>query len=397
MKKIKNKFIIWVILLLIILTWFQSYKYFNLNNIDRNSYALLVSWKWIINNNILYENEKKIIKIWDKIRTIWKTSILVLEWGDWSITRLWWNTTIIVNEKNISKDLTSIKVSFNLLSWKTWSNVINFMWSDSYFKEYFNDIEAWVRWTVFDVDLTKNYIYVTDHEVTLKTKDNKQYIVWENKPFSLDKFTFTDLALFLSKIRDNAWSNLNIKYDKDLINNLKLKLEDSIKNNKSLKLLSKVDIQSLNIKEKQKEYNKLLSEYQKYNFVDSSNEELFKVKLQIKSSLIQLADKENKIGLLKTVVYDINNAISLKKDSLIKNILPILEENKKLLPTIEFNNINNQINWLIKWLWQGIEKNIRGLMNWVGKETWDRVKQVINWVWKNIWNNVKGLINNFNK
>jgi len=385
MKKIKNKFIIWVILIITIILSFQFYSYYNLSNFDRKSYAVLVNWSWEINGQKLYENEKKVVNTWDRLKTIWKKSILVLEWWDWSITRLWWNTIIIVNENNISNDLTKINVSFNLLSWKTWSNVINFMWQDSYFREYFNDIEAWVRWTVFDVNLDNNYIYVSDHEVSLKVKNWKTYKIWQDKPFSIKSLNFVDLQIFMLNIRNKAWENLNNKFDINLINNLKNKLETSLKENNSIKLLSKLDIKSLSLKEKEKAYNNLLSQYQQYNFVTPTDEKLFKIKMEIKSSLITLANKENKNALLKTVIYDINNAISLKKDKLIENMLPIIKKYKNIIPDIDIErlkNINKQIKNFIWDSWNKIS---------------DKLKWFVEWAWEKIGGKINNLLDNLKK
>lgn len=57
MKKIKNKFIIFVIFSIIIVLLIWIYNSF-FNKVDRNTYAVLMSWQWIVNNKLL-KIEKK--------------------------------------------------------------------------------------------------------------------------------------------------------------------------------------------------------------------------------------------------------------------------------------------------------------------------------------------------
>lgn len=362
MKKIKNKFIIWVILLLLFVASYETYKYYNLYKIDTNSYAILIEWEWYLNDNSLYEDEKRVLSVWDKIKTVWESSIVVLEWWDWSITRLWWDSSVLINEDFISKDLTKIKISFNLLKWKSWSNVINYMWEDSYFTEYFNDIEAAVRGTVFDVDLTKEYLYVTDHEVSLKTKSGKMFNIWENAPFSIKTFWFLNLKEFLENTRDRAWEELNSKFDKDLLNKLKISLLKSFNESNPLNIFNKIkwnlDIGSLNAEDKKELYNSLLSEYQSLNFINNKDKDLFKTKLEVKEFLIELAPKEEKEKLLKTVVYDFKDILNSGEYNSLEDILWILKNNSSYLRKLNFEdyfskeNISSELEQILnKNLW----------------------------------------------
>ena len=194
MKKIKNKFIILIIISLIAVIFFWIYKsyFFELKN--RNSFAVLVEWEWLLNEKLLKLNEKKELKIWDYVKTIWDNSLIVIEWWDWSLTRIGWNSRIRIDELFVDSDLLNINLSFELLSWKSWSNVINFMWEWSYFKESFRDIEAWVRWTIFNVDLDKEYVSVTKHKLSLiKNIDQEVFEISEENPFSLKTFSFISL------------------------------------------------------------------------------------------------------------------------------------------------------------------------------------------------------------
>ena len=125
MTKIKNKFIIFIILIIIWIIWFWIFSSFYNKNVDRDSYVILLNWKAVLNNNILSLDEKEKLSIWDTIRTIWEDALAILEWWDWSVTRLWWDTSIEINELFVSNDLWKLNISFELINWKTWSNVIS--------------------------------------------------------------------------------------------------------------------------------------------------------------------------------------------------------------------------------------------------------------------------------
>ena len=179
-EKLKNKFIIFVLVIIALILWIQGYKAALLLWVDRNSYVELIKWEWTINDkelilkskNSLDKNKVK-LNIWDIIITKWIDSISVIKWWDWSITRMWWNTKIIIKNLDIEKDLSKIQIQFDLLSWKSHTNVISYLGEKSYFKQNFEDTEATVRGTTFDVDLTKKFVYVQNHEVILKKWDKK--------------------------------------------------------------------------------------------------------------------------------------------------------------------------------------------------------------------------------
>ncbi len=358
MKKIKNKFIILVILLTLSIATYQAYKYYNIYNIDTNSYVLLVEWKWLLNQNELYIDEKKLVSSWDKVETIGSWSIAVLEWWDWSITRLGWDTSIIIEENYVSKDLTKINMAFRLFKWKSWSNVINYMWSGSYFKEYINDIEAWVRWTIFNVDLDNNYIHVINHKVTLKTKEGESFDILENSPFSLETFSFIDLREFILNVKDRAWEDINKNFDIKFINSLKAKLKESLKNNNPLQIISEIDINKLNLEEKNEVYNKLLSSYQKLNTIDPRDQELFEIKLDVKNTLLKLAPENEKINLLESIKYDVEDMINadidinkVLNDDLKKSILNHINETNEISDIINNKLKSTLEEWLNKAKW----------------------------------------------
>jgi hypothetical protein len=101
----------------------------------------------------------------------------------------------------------------------------------SYFTLYFNNLEAGVRGTTFDVDLEKAFIYVKDHELSLKKESGEQITIAENKPFSLSTFSFVELQEFLNSLRDTAWEEMNISLDNEWIKKLQEKAVESMNEN----------------------------------------------------------------------------------------------------------------------------------------------------------------------
>jgi hypothetical protein len=331
----KYKFVI-IILLLIIITifiWILNLK----NNIDRNSYALLLKWSAIINNNILERDKRIKLKIGDIVRTVSNKALVVLEWWDGSVTRLWGNTTVKINNLYFSDDLDKVNISFELLNWKTWSTVISFLWKGSYFNETFNDSVAAVRWTIFDLDLSKNYLYVVNHQVEITNKKtNKKILIQEKKPFNIQTFNFIPLDIFIKSFKDKTWEALNYKIDKNLFNWLEKQIQKDLDN---LIDISDLDINWIlkNNKKKEELYLKVLKAYQQLNFVKSDNEELFKKKLELKNVLIKLSNNENKEYLLKNTFYDFNDIINKKEYWALNNLLVILNENSDLVNKLELD------------------------------------------------------------
>lgn len=64
----------------------------------------------------------------------------------------------------------NIQIDFSLETGKTWSNVVKYMFGESYFRERFNNDTALaaVRGTVFEVNMDKKYIHTIDHAVTIE-------------------------------------------------------------------------------------------------------------------------------------------------------------------------------------------------------------------------------------
>lgn len=332
---VKNKFIISVVLIILTIIWLWIYSSPN-EKIDRNSYVLLVDGNATLNSVPLKVNKKEILNEWDKVKTLWNNALAILEWWDGSVTRLWWNSSVKIDNLYLSENLDTINVWFELLSWKSWSNVISFLWKWSYFNETFSDNLAAVRWTVFNVDLDHNYIYVINHNLNLTKKDWKIIIINEKKPFDIKNYDFISLEKFIKLFKDKTWEKLNNSIDDKFIAWLKKQIQNNLD--------SLINVENLNIdwvvdkKQKQKLYNKIISDYQKLNFVDPSNDDLFKKKIELKDALIKLSTWENKAMLLENTFYDFKNIVNLKKYKDMDLLLPILWNNKDLLKSLNFRS-----------------------------------------------------------
>lgn len=300
----KNKFIISVVAIIIVII---GYVFFSSSN-DQLSSVVLVSWDGYLNDQELKIQKKEALWIWDTVETRWTWSLAIIEWWDGSITRLWDNTTIIINELFVSDNLDTIQLAFSLEAWKTWSNVVSFLWEDSYFKESFRDNEAAVRWTVFNVDLDNEYIYVTDHQVALTSAEGKSFVIDKNQPFSLSSFSFIDLAKFIRSIKDKAWEDLNKQIDIEFINWLKAQVLENLDNiHFDVNNLSK-----LSPEQKEELYDRVIEQYQKLHFAWVDDTELFKKKNELRDILLETATSNNKKILLQQSLLDLRSSIDKK-------------------------------------------------------------------------------------
>ncbi len=422
MKIFLNKFVLSVFFIIFALIWYQIYKIDNIFSYkDTNSYFYIVKGNWYINiswqKKILnVSSQKQILTSWNIVWTIWKDSLWVIEWWDNSITRIWWNSKLEIKEAQIKNDLSVMKIRFRLLEWKSWSNVVSMFSSDSYFNEEFDEIIAWVRGTVFEVNLDNNYVYVKNHEVLLEnTKNNTSNILKQGEFFSLDFFKKID-----EKLKDALWQELNENIDKNYLINLRNKTNDFIGakvknfnlNNyfddkyKVLYELSKSGVDTEKIKDiiskmsdedKNKLYYMLMFDYQRLNIV-SANDNLFEKKMLYRDILMLLASDEEKKTILKYSFYDLNDALSQSWSNL-SLLTGFISQNKDLISKLwidtdnvdfsslsqdklkeimwkNFNDIKNifkieEISNLNKW-------NIKDSINNINNEAHNKVNQTLN-------------------
>jgi len=360
MKKIKNKFILIVIWVIAIIVFSQVFIAYSNNNKDTNSYVNLVEWTASINDTKLEINTKKVLKTGDKIHVIGESSLAVIEWWDGSLTRLWGNTKISIEQNQISRDYTKINISFELLAWKTWSNVVSFIGKDSSFTQNFSGIEAWVRGTIFEVDLESDYVNVVDHQITLEKNTWEQVIVEENTPFKISTFSLIEIWEFVNKFQDATWKQVNESYDSIYFDQLKEALQNSIDKQSlyekirawispSYRLLYDLDtaenyeivektISKIEDSKREKVYNAVLSRYQDFNFVAASDYEFYKRKIFYKKALVALWDDQlEKEQLLRSTAFDIETIVSVWNREALNQSIEFLAENKELLENINLN------------------------------------------------------------
>ncbi len=346
MKKIKNKFIVFVIFILSAVVWFLL---FSPSNSKLDSSVTLKSWEAIILQSEskvnLVENIPVILNVWDTLKTLNEDSLAIIKWWDGSITRLWGIWELNIQEDFISFDKTQINIKFNLLAGKTWSNVLNYIPEESHFIQTFNDHEAAVRGTVFDINLDNDYIYVTDHAVEITKPNGEKVEVWENKPFSIEKWEFITLLEFIQKFKDSTWTNINKNLDKIRLEDLQAEMvktlqagiwfieyENITKNNDIARY-----IRSLNSEEKRKKYRELLSEYQNLHFANAQTPELLEEKIKVKQVLVELADEENKELLIKSSLYDLDEVFQTNNPLAFQRIIEMFEAQNQIVQKLKIS------------------------------------------------------------
>lgn len=335
MKILFNKFIVWFLIIIFWLFLTQFYYISASYKRDTNSYVTLIAWNWKLtsggNFELLKVSDKKLLQNWDTVATIWESSVALIEWWDKSITRLAWNSKVLIKENFVWEDLSKINISFELLKWKTWSNVVTILSWDNHFKQEINGNVAAVRWTVFEANYDNSYIRVVDHEVSVTNPDWEQKSIKTWEVLSLKSFSFENLKIAV----DKAWEDLNNTLDMEYYKNLQAQILQEFTSSNPFKIISnkikaqfseeyKVydlafnwDKQEINnyiwtLAEDKKQ--KLLAEFQKLsqtlNFEKWENTELYQAKLNSKDALIENTDnQEYKQALVKYSLYDLNSLL----------------------------------------------------------------------------------------
>ena len=355
MQKNKNKFIYFIIILIVIIIWIWISISLFFKSVDRNSYLELVSWEWLLNDKVLQIWKKEKLSKEDIIETKTKDSLAILEWCDWSITRLWWNTKVKIENQFVAKNKDQVNILFRLFSGKTWSNVVTYLWEDSYFNQTYSDTEIAVRGTVYVVDADNDYLQVESHKVELTNKQFGKKEVTENKQLKLSNFEFISLDDFIKFFKDKLFFEFNQKLDKEYLLKLSLEVEKRVKD---FVYIAGKNIDNLTKEQREKLYKTILSSYQDLNFVSLENsEKLFNLKIALKEKLIDLAPDTEKPSLLSTFSYDLKDIFKNKNFWNFEKITDILKENQKYL---DYNNFTKMLENLgIKFdLWDSLNKLI---------------------------------------
>lgn len=342
----------------------------------------------------------------------------VIEWGDNSITRIWGNSKLEIKEANVKWDLSSIKINFKLIEWKSWSNVVSMFDSNSHFNEEFQDVIAAVRWTVFEVNLDNDYVYVKDHQVEINnTLKNEKKTLNAGNYYSLNLLEI--IKNLDGKAKDALWQNMNENIDKDYIKSItsnainqlnSYKWKFNINNYLDSKYTVKSELQKSNpdidkIKKlisemtdenKNKLYYILMFDYQKLNIIDSSSD-LFTKKMNYRDVLMLVATDENKKTILKYTFYDLNDSLNTYSWANLDSITGFLWANKNYISSlwvdtsvVDLSGRNLNLDWLKSIMWNNMQ-NLENIL-WVEKLKslkWDSVKETLD----NINNSAKEKVN----
>lgn len=391
---------------------------------DTSTYLEVIKGVWFVNREsskiwpLKMSDGRTNLQVWDKVYTKWWTSMAVITWWDGSITRLWWNSTILINKNYVDEGLTTINIDFDLQKGKSWSNVVSTMWNDSYFNQRFETYVAWVRWTVYSVDLQNGVIYTADHEVAVTdTKTNKTTVVKEWNYFNIDLFQeIHDAAQKkVFEALDAWWKKANEAYDNEYVKKLREEVAVYIEKAKNMpdSLLSFVtdkadtvkklydgNIDLNKIKDLSKEdveavYNEAYTRLQNINFVKVWDE-LFSEKLKLKEFLSKLDSKNNNL-LMRTTTYDLQDAVDLNNlDAISKitetlwnadfntdDLMTIFEQNFKdiLTNSSEIRDImTHNMAWLENFFAENFDKTINDAKNAIKS-----AEEALDWLWDKAW------------
>lgn len=351
MKFLKNKFVISILVGIFFLFSLQFYSVSNSYKRDTNSYVTLLEWAATLTKStgkkVLNVNVKEKLENGDVINTL-KNSLAVIEWWDRSITRLWWNSKIKIKDTYVGDNLEKITISFELLKWKTWSNVVSVFTWDSTFTQEIKWTSAAVRWTVFEANYDDEYLVVHKHEVKLTQSNGETLQAYPGKVYSIRDFSLEKVM----EVVDQAFIKLNQKLDQEHIEKLRADfLAHMQKSNPFILIQNFYDsdakvydmIVSQQDKDKIRDYiaslpqekkDKILKSIQtlnqSLNFENGENEYLYNLKINTRWVLIDTSeDKNYKETLVRYSIYDLSDIFSLEKFNaeMTKNTIALIGEN----------------------------------------------------------------------
>lgn len=296
-------------------------------------YVLSTRGKTLVIRNKLItveEHNQEPIFVGDRIRTLDSTATVF--WPDGSMTRLGEKSSIKIHEMRAKTANKDIQVDFSLEQGKSWSNVIKYMFGDSYFHERFNNDTALaaVRGTIFEVNLDRKYIHTIDHAVSIEDIRNHSGSTFVVAGGVLD--TDTRKALIQDRI-DMIWNKVNndadIVYLNERMTSLKQKiLENAGQTNSFDTLLQRlwlrktdVSLQTLLTDEMRtvKSSGKLMDIYQSIYGLQNS-QEMIDTKMKLRDMILETAPEDKKKIFLndfaRSTLYDSWSSIKIGSGSI---------------------------------------------------------------------------------
>lgn len=206
-------FIIFAVLATIFIVAFAmtTYRYYQAIHSDDpiDPYLQVEQWKATITRGDIAIDmitpETYIVEEWDIIITR-EDSLAVIAWPDHSTTRLGANSRLTIKQMRVADDYSKIELVAVLENGKAWSNIVRTLYPDSRieFQLPKSGTVAWVRWTVFEINLDQNYIHSVDHSVSLQNSFGKFVTLLPG-----ESVMATDIFKKITGGLDIAWNSLN--------------------------------------------------------------------------------------------------------------------------------------------------------------------------------------------
>lgn len=317
----------------------SAYSYYETIHADDPIIPYLEVKEWdgkIIRENLTYElkaDEKYDLEKDDIVET-GKASKASIYWPDKSITRLGPNTRVVIKKMFATKSYDTIQIAYDIERGKVWNTVIRSLVGDSFFEVHLprESIVAWVRWTVFEVNLDNGYIQAVDHMMVLTDASKKILELFPGELVDSENIWVKKWKEWI----DSSWNELNTNADTIYKSLREAKIQERITGltkwmgeasfaNMQRKLIAQFPgFESLEIAE-------LLEKNDTEKLKKYSWEVLFSYYQKLNS----LSTEENKDTLRKALLEMDNPFIANIRDSLNFHALLDSLDRGKLLPTTE--------------------------------------------------------------
>ena len=214
-----------------------TYRYYQAIHSDDpiNPYLSVEKWqatiaRWNIAIDMTTPESYDLVE-WDIIITR-DDSLAIIAWPDHSLTRLGANSRLTIERMRVADDYSHIELVAVLESGKAWSNIVRTLYPDSRieFRLPKSGTVAWVRGTIFEINLDANYIHSVDHSVTLSNTFGKLVTLMPG-----ESVMASDIFKKITAELDTAWISLNTIKDSTYtsIRNTQLRATYSILTGKS--------------------------------------------------------------------------------------------------------------------------------------------------------------------
>lgn len=217
------------------------------------------------------------------------------------------------------------------------------------------------------MDLDKNYVSAVDHSVTLTNTSGEILTLLEGKALNISQFRLYDIQEFLKNIQDTAWTQLNEKYDAEYLEKLRQGLLHSIEDSnpflvilelfspkyKLVYLLDSSDdyskaeklITKMSEKNRKKSYTFVLTKYQNMHFIKAGDSEYIR-KLMYKRALIDLAPTSEKIPLVQSSIYDLEDALGSENISAFQDTMSLISDQADIAKNLDFSSLVEEFDVL---------------------------------------------------